>query len=84
MIFHPFDSVDKSACLKCTSTEKRESKWSRMKSVPTSLMEFLQSVKRRTSLLTEHKSKNVCLVLKHCATYAYWESCDGIHKFFTS
>jgi hypothetical protein len=45
MIFHPFDNVDKSALLKCTRTEKRESKWSRMKSVPTSLMEFLHSVK---------------------------------------
>lgn len=82
MTFHPFESVDKSACLKCTSTEKRESKWSRKKSVPTSLMEFLQSVKR-TSLITEHKSKKV-FVLKHCATYAYWEYCDGIHEFFTS
>jgi hypothetical protein len=47
MIFHPFDNVDKSARLKCTNTEKRESKWSRMKSVPTSLMAFLQSVKKK-------------------------------------
>jgi hypothetical protein len=47
MTFHPFDNVDKSACLKCTNTEKRESKWSRMKSVPTSLIAFLQSVKTK-------------------------------------
>jgi len=59
MTFHPFDNVDKSACLKCTNTEKRVSKWSRIKSVPTSLIAFLQSVKSKI-LITEQSIFVLC------------------------
>ena len=60
MTFHPLDNVDKSACLKCTNTEKRESKWSRMKSVPISLIAFLHSVKIKI-LITEQSVCPVCV-----------------------